>query len=40
MTDDQGLNLAIEEAKKSFDSGNYPVGAVLTIDYEIVASGQ
>jgi len=31
------LDLAIDEAKKSFDAGNFPVGTVLTFDNEIIA---
>ena len=34
--DKKYLNLAIEVAKEAFKKGNYPVGAVLVIDNEII----
>lgn len=37
-TDKHALNLALVEAKKAFDLGNYPVGAVLTFDNQIIGS--
>lgn len=36
--DKKCLELAISEAKKSFGKGNYPVGAVLAIDEQIISS--
>lgn len=37
-TDEECLELAIRVAEDTFSKGNYPVGAVLAIDDEIVAS--
>ncbi|MCA9382677.1 nucleoside deaminase [Candidatus Dojkabacteria bacterium] len=37
-TDEECLELAIRVAEDTFSKGNYPVGAVLAIDHEIVAS--
>ncbi|HET7099205.1 MAG TPA: nucleoside deaminase [Patescibacteria group bacterium] len=34
---DNFLDLAIKEAEKSFENGDYPVGAVLVIDNKLVA---
>ena len=33
------LDLAIAEARSSFEAGNYPVGAILTVDGEVVGHG-
>ena len=33
------FGLAIEAAKEAYDKGNYPVGAVLAIDNEIIGAG-
>jgi len=39
-TDVKNLNLALDAALKAYDLGNYPVGAVLTIDNVVVGSGE
>jgi tRNA(Arg) A34 adenosine deaminase TadA len=38
MSNRKCLDLAIQEAEKSFEMGNYPVGAVLSFDSKIIAS--
>ena len=37
--DKQCFSAAIEAARKTYETGNYPVGAVLAIDEEIVGIG-
>nr|WP_230505092.1 tRNA adenosine(34) deaminase TadA [Sutcliffiella rhizosphaerae] len=39
MQDEYFMQLAIEEAKKAEDLNEVPIGAVLTVDGEVVASG-
>ena len=39
MNDESFMNIALEEAQKSFDRGDLPVGAVLTIDRKLYATG-
>ena len=39
MDDKQYLDLALTEAEKSLNLGNYPVGAVLVIDDQVVGVG-
>ena len=39
MDDEYFMNIALEEAQKAFDRGDLPVGAVLTIDRELYATG-
>ncbi len=38
MTDDELMGLAIEEAKAATEHGDVPVGAIVVIDGEVVAS--
>jgi tRNA(adenine34) deaminase len=33
------LNLSISQAQESFDQGNFPVGAVLAVDNQVIARG-
>lgn len=37
--DIKNLNLAVEQAKIAHEKGNYPVGAILTIDEIVIGSG-
>jgi tRNA(Arg) A34 adenosine deaminase TadA len=39
-TDEKFMKLAIQEAKKSVETGGAPIGAVLVKDGEVVATGQ
>lgn len=39
MTDEDIMKVALEEAQKAFDIGEVPVGAVVTLDGEIVGRG-
>lgn len=40
MTDEDYMRLAIEESKKSVDSGGAPIGAVMVKDSKVIATGQ
>lgn len=37
--DKEYMQIALTEAKKALEKGNYPVGAVITIDDEFIAKG-
>lgn len=39
MTDNDYMGLALDEARKAYDIGEVPIGAVLVIDHEVVAKG-
>ena len=39
MTDNYYMGLALDEARKAYDIGEVPIGAVLVIDHEVVAKG-
>lgn len=39
MTDNYYMGLALEEARKAYDIGEVPIGAILVIDHEVVAKG-
>jgi len=39
MNDEYFMNIALEEAQKAFDRGDFPVGAVLTLDGKFYAKG-
>ena len=39
MNDKQYLQLAVKQAKKSFESGGFPAGAVVVKDRKIIAEG-
>lgn len=38
MDDEYFMRIALNEAKKALQSGNYPVGAVLVINKKFIAS--
>ena len=37
--DNYYMGLALEEARKAYDIGEIPIGAVLIVDNEVIASG-
>ena len=39
MTDEEYMDIALSEAKKAYDLGEIPIGAVLVVDNEIIAQG-
>ena len=39
MTDEEYMDIALSEAKKAYDLGEIPIGAVLVVDNEIIARG-
>ena len=39
MTDEEYMNIALGEAKKAYELGEIPIGAVLVVDNEIIAKG-
>jgi tRNA(Arg) A34 adenosine deaminase TadA len=38
--DKEIMNIALEQAKKALKNGNYPIGAVLTINKKLVGVGK
>ena len=39
MTDEEYMNIALDEAKKAYELGEIPIGAVLVVGNEIIAKG-
>ena len=39
MTDEEYMDIALGEAKKAYELGEIPIGAVLVVDNEIIAKG-
>ncbi|GBG56081.1 tRNA-specific adenosine deaminase [Sporomusaceae bacterium FL31] len=39
MTDNYYMGLALDEARKAYDIGEVPIGAILVIDHEVIAKG-
>lgn len=39
MTDNDYMGLALDEARKAYDIGEVPIGAVLVIDHKVIAKG-
>ena len=39
LTDDQGMNLALDEARRALDEGEVPVGAVVVWEGQVVGRG-
>ena len=40
MTDEYYMMLALKEAKKGFEDGEVPVGAILVLNEKVIAHGQ